>query len=43
MKIIIPKAFENVGVVDKVVICNSNKIRVYPKAKGVGIDMFIKK
>jgi hypothetical protein len=43
MKIIIPKAFADVGLVDKVILSKTNKIRVYPKAKGVGIDMFIKK
>jgi hypothetical protein len=43
MKMIIPKAFSDVGLVDKVVFSNSNKIRVYPKSKGVGVQLFIKK
>ena len=43
MKMIIPKAFSDVGVIDRVVFSNTNKIRVYPKAKGVGIHLFIKK
>lgn len=43
MKTNIPQVFSDVGIVDKVVYSSKNMIRVYPKSKGVGVQVFIKK